>query len=92
MYRIAINAVVGIAFTAILAHAAGVQPEKRDLPVDHGCIPCKGGDRAYYKAASHAFAMVDRKLIAEGKASFGQTFEEGYQPKLCEAHGVNCVT
>lgn len=86
------NAMLGIAITAGIAQASVVQPEKRDLPVDHGCIPCKGGDGPYYQKAQEAFRNVDPQLIEEGRASFGQTFEKGYQPKLCAAESINCVT
>lgn len=86
------NVSLGIALAATFTNAAVAQPERRDLPVDHGCIPCQGGDGAYYQAAQKAFAAIDPKLINEGKASFGQTFEAGYQSQLCAAKSVNCVT
>lgn len=65
---------------------------KRDLPVDHGCQPCPGGDGFYYAQAQRMIAAISSDLIVEGKASFGQTFPAGYRPKLCNAHGINCMT
>ncbi|EME43838.1 hypothetical protein DOTSEDRAFT_23963 [Dothistroma septosporum NZE10] len=92
MVQIALTTLLAFAVSTVLVDAALIQPLKRDLPADHGCAPCDGGDQKYYDAAQKAFSEVDPNLIAEGKASFDQTFEKGYNPKLCAAKSINCVT
>ncbi|PIA90441.1 hypothetical protein CB0940_10918 [Cercospora beticola] len=82
-------------FTVLLLAAAQTVTSavvQRALPVEFGCTPCSPNDGPHYDAAAKATAEIDPALLAEGKASFDQTFDAGYHPALCDAHPVNCIT
>ena len=93
MRPLTVRGIISFAVMAAVTHALpGIMPQKRDLPVDHGCDPCPGGDTSYYDMAQQYYAQINPQYLQDGQDSFGQSFPIGYVPPLCGVYGVNCVT
>ncbi|KAI5365454.1 hypothetical protein Slin15195_G049920 [Septoria linicola] len=76
----------------LLTQIAGASHPKRDLPVDHGCIPCDPNDAPFYQAAQDAIAKIDPGLLQEGTTASEHIWPANYTPAICAAHAVNCMT